>query len=404
MGRKPTGTVYLARGRWRAQFTHEGKRCSLPVPDRRDGRPITEDTARAFLETILGRIARGEYDPSKKTIDATTAGTVAEYVLAWVKEQTHATQRDDQRRVERYVVGSALGRMPLREVRPKHVADFLEAVAKRDSRRGDKLGGRTVRNIFSVLQRAFARAVLAEVFEVSPCAVVAQAGLLPDAADKDPTARAEWIYTTSEVEALCASAEVPPDRRVLYALLALTGARFGEAAALRWRDYDASAKPLGRITIARSSRSSVRQIVGTKTGAIRRVPVHPELAKVLAAWKAEGWASHYRKPSPEPNDLIVPNKLGKARGVSAAHQALGGDLRRLGFAERGQQQHALRRTFVSLARDGGARGDLLRWVTHTPPRASLDQYTTPSWSSLCEEVAKIRVDLDSARNSARTKE
>ena len=67
-------------------------------------------------------------------------------------------------------------------------------------------------------------------------------------------------------------------------------------------------------------------------------------------------------------------------------------------------EHALRRTFVSLARDGGARGDLLRWVTHTPPRASLDQYTTPSWSSLCEEVAKIRVDLDSARNSARTKE
>jgi len=392
--------VYLARGAWRVQYRHAGRRWSMAVPPRKDGRAITEDTARAFLEGLLERIAAGTFDPAKKDDAPPDAGTVGAYLTAWAREQTHATKRDDERRVERYLVPSALGKMQPRSVRPKHIATFPEEVGKRKSRRGGTLAGRSVRNIFSVLQRAFARATLAEVFEVSPCVAVADSGLLPDAADKDPTARAEWLYTAGEVVALCTSPKVPADRQVLYALLALTGARFGEAAGLRWRDYDATAKPLGRITIARSVRSAGRAIAPTKTGAIRRVPVHLALARLLDAWKASGWKAQYGA-EPKPDDLITPNKLGKPRAVSTAHQALAGDLDRLEFPGRGQQQHALRRTFVSLARDGGARGDLLRWVTHTPPKASLDQYTSPSWESLCAEVAKLPIDLDNARNSAR---
>lgn len=35
------------------------------------------------------------------------------------------------------------------------------------------------------------------------------------------------------------------------------------------------------------------------------MPVHPELAALLAAWKLDGWAATYGRV-PEPGDLIVP--------------------------------------------------------------------------------------------------
>jgi hypothetical protein len=87
----------------------------------------------------------------------------------------------------------------------------------------------------------------------------------------------------------------------------------------------------------------------------------------------------------------VPNKLGRARAASASHQALSADLDRLGITHHGMQQHSARRTFVSLARSDGARGDILKWVTHAPPRGDFDGYTDPEWEALCREVAKLRI-------------
>jgi integrase len=57
--------------------------------------------------------------------------------------------------------------------------------------------------------------------------------------------RATAIYTKVEVERLISDRLIPEDRRVLYARQGVTGLRHGEAASLRWRQYDATQEPLG---------------------------------------------------------------------------------------------------------------------------------------------------------------
>ncbi len=62
----------------------------------------------------------------------------------------------------------------------------------------------------------------------------------------------------------------------------------------------------------------------------------------------------------------------------------------LGFRRR--RDHDLRRTFVSLARDGAAQ-EVLRLVTHAPSSDMLDLYTSVPWERLCGEVARLRVEM-----------
>ena len=60
---------------------------------------------------------------------------------------------------------------------------------------------------------------------------------------------------------------------------------------------------------------------------------------------------------------------------------------------RRRRQHDLRRSFITLARTDGARRDVLEVITHGPRGNIVDIYTTLPWPLLCEEVAKLRVQL-----------
>src|ERR1700733_14236816 len=109
-------------------------------------------------------------------------------------------------------------------------------------------------------------------------------GELPAKVDKDPEWRTSATYTTREVEQLISDPRIPVERRVQYALKALAGLRHGEVAGLRWRHYDATLEPLGRLVIATSYDTG-----RTKTEVTRRVPVLQLLAKILAAWRVSHW-------------------------------------------------------------------------------------------------------------------
>lgn len=140
-------------------------------------------------------------------------------------------------------------------------------------------------------------------------------------------------------------------RRVCYALQFLTGMCVGELAVLRWKDYDASMKPLSRLTIRRAVKSVSMREAQTKPSAVKLVPVHPALATVLDAWKATGWAE-YMGESPKSDELIVPNKDGKVRNTNRQNRDLGRDCKRIGLEHR--NQHAMRHTFITLVQDDGA--------------------------------------------------
>jgi len=216
-----------------------------------------------------------------------------------------------------------------------------------------------------------------------PAVLVAAEGVI----DADPTWRHEAIYTRAEAEQLVSDPRLPADRRVLYGLKLLGALRHGEASGLTWATYDTATRPLGAIHLGK-----------TKSRMPRTVPVHPVLARILAAWKLGGWAATYGRP-PRAEDLVCPTRAGLRRKPAASQVQFVEDLETIGLrsragADRNRRGHDLRRTFITLARADGALDGLLRWVTHGPrPNEMLDVYSSPPWESLCAEVSKLRLEL-----------
>lgn len=330
---------------------------------------------------------------AQETIDArhasgatSTVLTVRQFATQWLAKRTNVTAADDRARITNHVA-PRIGSMAIADVKPKHIDDLIMAL--RDE---GKLAPRTIRSISGLLHTMFKRALKEELIVVNP--VQMERGILPKKVDKDPTWRHEAIYTRAEAERLLSDPRILADRRVLYALKFLGGGlRHSEAARLTWAQYDADAKPLGRIALGK-----------TKSGVPREVPVHPTLAKVLAAWKLSGWNETYGR-TPTPEDFIVPtrnmnsdNPRGTARDATEAQRQLLADLELLGMRtkageKRKRRGHDLRRTFITLARTDGAIDGLLRWVTHGPSSDMMDVYSSPPWEALCAEVAKLKISL-----------
>jgi integrase len=235
----------------------------------------------------------------------------------------------------------------------------------------------------------FRKAVRRELLLNNPCAL--EEDDLPAKVDQDPAWRQTAIYSRDEVEQIISDERIPHDRRMYDALLFLAGIRFGEAAALRWRHYESTARPLGRLSIARSYNTKLKVEKEVKTKIPRDVPVHPVLAALLAEWKLWGWEQLMGR-RPEPDDLLIRSRLGKNRSSNHMLKKFHKDLGKLGIRLR--RQHDMRRTFISLCLGDGARSDILRWVTHNRPKtATIDDYTTLVWRALCEEVAKLKIAL-----------
>lgn len=422
MARPRTGSAYEKRGviviavsLWRT-----GARWVRPCPPRSDGVLVDLIHARAVAADLQRRYDGGLWDPdavvqpgtaSRSATPAkasrptsapaaapasraaessgTAAGpTVLEHARAWIKTERYESAPKDAANIERYLAKSEFGAMPVTDVRAKHVLAFIRWLGELPSQRGGTLAPRSVRNIYDVVRRSLDAAVIEELLTANPCHALHKK--LPPIEDKVPGARQGWIYTRDEVERLIADPALLPDRRVSYAILFLTGMRFGEFAALRWKDWDRTLQPLTRLTIWRAIKSVSKREANTKTGAVKLVPVHPTLEAVLSAWRATGWKELMgREPMDE--DFIVPERGGSARNVHNGNRYIREDAERLGIRPR--HQHCARHTLISLAQDDGADGSILRWITHAPPRSAFDGYTRQQWGRLCAELGKLNIAL-----------
>lgn len=282
------------------------------------------------------------------------------------------------------VAGAPFEAMPLADVEPHHVRDFVLHLRALEP----QLAPRTIRAIFGQLRLMFRSAVVKGLVSASPC--ILEKGDLPKKVDKDPTWRSRAKFTRTEVEMLLCDERIPLCRRVRYAGLFLTGMRIGELAARRFRDADMAAEPLGRLVVETSYNRKQKREKSVKTERPREVPIHPTLARVLAAWKLSGWAATFGR-QPGPDDLIWPSAtLGHLRDTVVLRE-FHEDCEMLGLRTR--RIHDTRRTFISLARGNGADKDTLRQVTHQPEGDQIDDYTTLEWDALCAEVSKLKIQL-----------
>lgn len=347
-----------------------------------------EREAEAMLRALLAQLEAGK----ELGIDPKTV-TVKQWAALWLEAREArdlSMAGEDRKRLERYIYPK-LGDVRLADLRPRRVRLFVAGLSSLPSNRGGTLAPRTVRHIATTLRQLLRGAVREELIPSSP--FVLDREDLPEVMDKDPAWRAGAVFTRAELELLISHPDIPLHRRVAYAILGLGGLRWGELAALQWRSYDTTPKPLGRLTVAQAvSRKRKKTKLGrTKTGATRLVPVHPTLAKILATWRLEGWPAEYGR-APEGEDLLLPSSddLAKHRSGIRALRRLHEDLVRLGLPRR--RLHDLRRTMISIAQDDGAVRDVLREITHTKKKSDIvADYTSLRWETLCRAVSCIRI-------------
>ncbi len=307
--------------------------------------------------------------------------TVVEYAEKWLAErrtQTLSSFKDDEGRINNHVL-KHIGKLLVPEVKSKDIRDMV-----RELRKQKDLAPRTVRNIYGIAQAMFRDALIDELTEKNPCLL--KRGELPAKVDKDPEWRNAATYTCEEVRTLLDDERIPHHRRIQYALKALAGLRHGEVAGLRWRHYEADVEPLGRLSIATSYNKGE-----TKTKVTRPVPVHPELAARLKAWRSVWAARHGHDPGPD--DLVVATQQGRLVTANAAGKDMVYDVAKVGLrakaGSRNRGGHDLRAWFVTECQANGATRDILRVVTHTSLGDVMSGYTRVAWPAICAEIAKL---------------
>ncbi len=384
--RRDTGGVYLRGEVYWIHYRVAGERFfeSAETADKRG--------AQSLLARRRRELREGTWTRPKEASGATL--TVARWAEEWIARRHDAnvhTAGDEETRLRMWVI-PRLGDKPIADVKRSDVRDVIAEMQRTMSpTTGRPYAARTVLHVYGVMRLLFGDALADGLIAASPCTLRTRKGELPVKRDADPQWRAQAIYTRDEAEMLISDERIPHDRRVYYALQLFTGMRAQEVAARRWRDLDFGAEPLGRMLVwSQAVKHAERP---TKTGEVKSVPIHPTLAAILGEWRLQGFALFFGR-HPQPDDLIVPNRH-DVRTPRAKKQLvrLKDDLERLGLRSEGRGRHAMRATFLTLLESDGANMAIARRTTHAAPSDVVSGYIRTSWTDLCREVAKLRLDL-----------
>lgn len=258
--------------------------------------------------------------------------TVAAYLTSWLgirqadmTPATHARHAANARVLEREIGGVRLA-----ELDPLALTETFAVLARTYS-------PASVKSLRATANAALGDAVRWERLPSNPMTAVR----LP----RPPAKQDRATPTTEQVHALCAT-ETDELWRVVWEVLAGTGARPGEVLALHWRDVDLRK---GTVQIGRTlTQDGRRTVMGdtTKTRRARRIAIDPHLVSVLTAGRrtlrdeelARAGKDAPLFPSPLSGSGVV------SQGALAARFRAG--MRRVG-ADENITPHAVRHWFIS---------------------------------------------------------
>lgn len=321
----------------------------------------------------------GTYVP--RQVSAQT--TVAAFGEAWLARRT-ARWKDGHNYLRREVLGSPwLGPMALEDVRKRHALDMLEEMRRRVNEKTGKprWGEKTIANILGLARTMFQDAVDREMIAANPF-------VLPRGRIDRSRSRPRKAYSLETAQRILTCPEVHPSMRVFAALALLTGGREGELCGFRVGDLDRSTSPLWCLSLERQYAGGLLKTERRAGTHSRLVPVHPALRAVLDWWLASGFELVHLR-APVATDPLVPRKGLKPHTRSSAYKAW----RRVCklAAVENLSLHSTRHTFISLARGGGGREDVVERITHNASGSVVDRYTHWTWGPLCEAVLCIRL-------------
>jgi integrase len=241
-------------------------------------------------------VREGRYIPGQRT----GAVTIVGYVEQWGKARKNRTAGDDRRRLRDHFASHVGPNIKMHEFGEPEALRFVRSLAERVA--NGEMAERTARHVRGVVRTMFRDAKLEGVVSIDPFVALPRK-LLPK-----PPRRARNVYTKNEIQELLHNDGIADSVRVLLALMLYTGMREGEACGRRWRDLDRGVRPLASLHVATQYDDEL-----LKTDNPRKVPVHPELERILTWWFDEGFKIAFRR-CPAADDFIVPNRNSRATG------------------------------------------------------------------------------------------
>jgi len=233
-----------------------------------EGAFSSKEAAGNLRKRLEKEITAGTWKPPRERKREGKPLTLAAYYEGWIKAKTTELKSSTAVSYEhtfRNHILPALGRMRLDDIRPKDIQAWINKMAaKKMKPKGKeapkKISPATVRRAYRYLRSCLLHAYKTGETHNNPCLGI----ILP----RVPHEELEYLKP-SEISALLEKA--PEPERSLFAVLAYSGLRLGEALALRWRDVD--------LQRAYSIHGGIGE---PKTTSSRRaVPLLPILAEIL---------------------------------------------------------------------------------------------------------------------------
>lgn len=293
-----TGTVTtLPSGRHRVQVRLPGRKRAGGVFDT----PEEAERIRASLVVERNDAARraelqeGAEEPGPLTLARWGEET-------WLKRRVTRVRwpAQDKSRWRLHVAPSQLARMPLADVRSKHVRAWLDELLTKKSG-GKLLTARTVRHVFNLVRKAFADAHEDELVAANPAVGVK----IPKRPGDVASAPRESL-TAEEIRAVESCAAVPEASRLLYAVAIYSGLRQGELWGLHWGDvHEAGDRP--RVVVRFSHANA------PKNSKAEPVPLLPQACAAFARLRE---LATKKGKGPAAGDLVFPTPRGCRRQPS----------------------------------------------------------------------------------------
>lgn len=392
MGRKRTGTAYPTEGGYIIQITtKDSKRPKHTIPSPWEGKAVTLAAARKVAHKCQTLYDAGHPVPYFKLNQEKPkeAPTVLEYAKKCLASQDNLSDRRDvEVIIKHHIAPSKMAQLKMGQVSKADVRDWVAELKQKKPQNNphEKLSAKYIIRIYQVLSYLFQLGAEYDDY-YDPCSELSTRRLLPA-----PVANIEGqdkVYSQEAIVSLLSDPRIKADRRVLYALYFFTGLRANEAPAIRFKNYEPSTTPLGRLTITKAFRK--RQESSTKTKTTHLIPVHPTLAVILGDWQSKGFEV-FSGHKPTPEDFLVPNADLTPKTYSAIYTAFKRDCRLVGITPK--RLHDTRATFISTALDDGANRDALKRVTHPSPKADVfDTYDQVAWRRVCRAMSALKIEL-----------
>jgi integrase len=229
----------------------------------------------------------------------TTTETVNEYATRWIKARTGRVRSvgDNESHLANHVL-PILGPLEIASVARADVEGLVGALDAK-VRRG-KLRAKTARNVWGTVSKMFDDATNAKPAEGLRCLETdpTQGVRGPD---RDEAAPLLAFLYPSEFASFIASEDVPRRWKRNVAIAVYLCLRAGEQAALKWPAVDLVH---GVVTVQeRLDRLTGTDREGTKSGAARMVPIHPNLLPVLRAMHKDSGGKGYVCKLPNLQDI-----------------------------------------------------------------------------------------------------